>query len=216
MAFRPASRWGNRRNQYYARFKLTGDPLYRGVLDALPSDGLPVLDLGCGLGLLAHVLRQNGRVQAYTGVDLDTAKIRQATCAAAKSQLPRVGFAPLDLRGPLPPHSGHVALLDVLQYLDLSAQRRLLGEAAAAVAPGGRLILRTPLANGDARDHITRLGDRLAWQIGWMRSRPHHYPVEMDLHDALRAAGLQATAARPLHGRTPFNSWFLVAERPFL
>lgn len=214
MAFRPASRWGNRRNQYYVRFKLTGDPLYRGVLDALPKDHLPVLDLGCGLGLLAHVLRQHARGQAYTGVDVDTAKIRQATCAAATSRLAQVHFESLDLRGPLPPHAGHVALLDVLQYLDLPAQHRLLARAAAAVAPGGRLILRTPLANKDGRDQITRLGDRLAWRIGWMRTRPHHYPVEADLREALRAAGLQATAARPLHGRTPFNSWLLVAERP--
>ncbi|HBS55905.1 MAG TPA: SAM-dependent methyltransferase, partial [Stenotrophomonas sp.] len=50
-AFRPVQAWGNRRDYYYTRGKLGSDPLYDGVLQHLPDDGLPLLDLGCGLGL---------------------------------------------------------------------------------------------------------------------------------------------------------------------
>ncbi|HHJ1607628.1 TPA: hypothetical protein ACQGUA_005952, partial [Pseudomonas aeruginosa] len=92
----------------------------------------------------------------------------------------------------------------------------LLRAASAQVAHGGRLLLRTPLATRDGRDRTTRVADRLAWLIGWMGTRPRHYPDPQVLQTTLAEAGLQVTAPRPLHGRTPFNSWLLVAKRPAL
>ncbi|HIE4564579.1 TPA: methyltransferase domain-containing protein [Stenotrophomonas maltophilia] len=213
-AFRPAQAWGNRRDYYYARSKLGNDPLYDGVLQHLPDDGQPLLDLGCGLGLLAHVLRQRGGTQRYLGVDVDAAKITRARRAAA--DLHDVRFDCLDLQASLPAQSGHVLLLDVLQYLDAGPQQVLLRAASARVAPGGRLLLRTPLATGDGRDRTTRVADRLAWLVGWMGTRPRHYPARQALQATLAEAGLRVTAPRPLHGRTPFNSWLLVAKRPVL
>jgi len=212
-AFRPARPWGNRRDYYYSRAKLGSDPLYDGVLQQLEGSHRPLLDLGCGLALLAHVLRQRGASQNYLGVDVDAAKIRRAEHAAHRAGLARVRFAALDVQAPLPAHNGDVALLDVLQYLHETPQQTLLQQAAARVAPGGRLLLRTPLATGDGRDRTTRAADRLAWMIGWMGTRPRHYPEAGNLYSVLTAAGLQVEAARPLHGRTPFNSWLLVARR---
>ncbi|WP_295572309.1 class I SAM-dependent methyltransferase [uncultured Stenotrophomonas sp.] len=211
-AFRPAHPWGNRRDYYYTRGKLGSDPLYDGVLQHLPDDGQPVLDLGCGLGLFAHVLRQRGGTQRYLGVDMDAGKIARAQRAA--TDLPDVHFECLDVQAPLPALAGHVLLLDVLQYLDAGAQAALLLAASARVTVGGRLLLRTPLATGDGRDRTTRVADRLAWLVGWMGMRPRHYPDPQIVQATLAAAGLQVTAPRPLHGRTPFNSWLLVAERP--
>lgn len=213
-AFRPTQVWGSRRDYYYTRGKLGSDPLYDGVLQHLPDDGQPVLDLGCGLGLFAHVLRQHGGSQRYLGLDVDAGKIARARRAAA--DLPDVHFDCLDVQAPLPAQSGHVLLLDVLQYLDAGPQQALLHAASTRVAPGGRLLLRTPLATGDSRDRTTRVADRLAWLVGWMGTRPRHYPDPQVLQATLTEAGLQVTAPRPLHGRTPFNSWLLVAERPSL
>ncbi|WP_294996754.1 class I SAM-dependent methyltransferase [uncultured Stenotrophomonas sp.] len=209
--FRPSRAWGSRRDYYYTRSKLGSDPLYDGVLQQLPDDGQPVLDLGCGLGLMAHVLRQRGRTQRYRGVDVDAAKIARARRAAA--DLREVHFDCLDVQAPLPSQPGHVLLLDVLQYLDAEPQQALLRAAAARVAHPGRLLLRTPLATGDGRDRTTRVADRLAWLIGWMGTRPRHYPDPQQLQAILVEAGLRVSAPRALHGRTPFNSWLLVAER---
>ncbi|EMR0466219.1 class I SAM-dependent methyltransferase [Stenotrophomonas maltophilia] len=213
-AFRPAQAWGSRRDYYYTRGKLGSDPLYDGVLQHLPDDGQPVLDLGCGLGLFAHVLRQRGGTQRYLGVDVDAGKITRAKRAAA--DLHDVRFDCVDVQAPLPAQAGHVLLLDVLQYLDAGPQQALLRAASAQVARGGCLLLRTPLATGDGRDRTTRVADRLAWLIGWMGTRPRHYPDPQVLQTTLAEAGLQVTAPRPLHGRTPFNSWLLVAKRPAL
>jgi len=210
-AFRPAQAWGNRRDYYYTRGKLGSDPLYDGVLQHLPDDGQPLLDLGCGLGLFAHVLRQRGRRAPYLGVDVDAAKIARAQRAG--TGLADVQFDCLDVQAPLPAQHGHVLLLDVLQYLDAQPQLQLLKAASARVAPGARLLLRTPLATGDRRDRTTRVADRLAWLVGWMGTRPRHYPDPAQLRATLADCGLQVGQVRPLHGRTPFNSWLLVAQR---
>ena len=53
-AFLPERALGNRYDYYYTLTKLRTDPLYPGVLDALRGCGAPLLDLGCGLGLLAQ------------------------------------------------------------------------------------------------------------------------------------------------------------------
>jgi len=212
-AFLPEKRWGNRRDYFYTRAKLASDPLYDGVLQSLPDDGLPLLDLGCGLGLLAHVLHQREAGNAYLGVDVDAGKVARGERAARRAGLVDARFACVDVQAPLPSHHGHVALLDVLQYLDAGPQRALLRAAAASVAPGGRLLLRTPLAIGDARDRTTRIADRLAWLIGWMGTQPRHYPAAAQLESELLATGLRVITLSPLHGRTPFNSWLLVAER---
>jgi len=213
-AFLPERAWGNRRDYYYGRSKLRHDPLFEGVLHWLPDDDRPVLDIGCGLGLLAHVLRQRQRRGRYTGVDVDAGKVVRARRAALRGRLAQVRFDAVDAQAGLPAHQGHVVLLDVLQYLDPAPQQALLEAASACVAPGALLLLRTPLATGDRRDHTTRIADRLAWLTGWMGTRPRHYPSATVLEGRLARAGLTVHPPRPLHGRTPFNSWLLVAERP--
>ena len=82
------------------------------------------------------------------------------------------------------------------------------------VAPGGRLLLRTPLATGDGRDRTTRVADRLAWLVGWMGTRPR-YPDPQVLQATLAEAGLKVTAPRPCTGarRSTAGCWWPNAPR---
>lgn len=211
-AFAPSRPWGNRWDYYYTLSKLRSDPLYPGVLAALRGTHAPVLDMGCGLGLLAHALRHDGQAQPYYGVDNDAAKIRRGDVVAGRSGLAAVRFERMDLATTLPRHCGNVAILDVLQYLPASAQQALLQAAADMVDDGSRLVMRMSLADQTRRGRISRLGDRAANLIGWMQFRPRHYPDADQLRAQLEQAGLKVNLA-PLYGRTPFNNWLLVAER---
>ena len=161
-AFLPASRWGNRYHYHYVQAKLRTDPLYPRVVAELRDGEWPLLDLGCGLGLLVHALRGDGQRQPYLGVDMDTAKLQRATRASVLAGLAGVRFAQHELaRDPLPAHLGAVALLDVLQYLPASAQHALLAQAVARLAPGAPLVIRVPLARDRARSRFTRLADHI-------------------------------------------------------
>ena len=211
-AFWPESRFGNRWNYFYTRSKLASDPLYPAVADALRGTTAPVLDLGCGLGLLAHTLREAGIAAGYRGVDIDAAKIAHAQRFAARAGLHDVAFEAMDLAHALPTHRGSVALLDVLQYVDTAAQVRILDAACAMVAPGGRLFVRSGLATPGWRQRVSAVADALAAHAGWMYSPPKRYPDEALLRGRLDAAGLRYEIT-PLSGNTPFNNWRIVAQR---
>jgi len=211
-AFLPPRWHGNRWHYFYSRIKHGSDPLYPGVAAALRGSTLPLLDLGCGIGLLAHALRAGGVDLAYRGVDNDAGKIAQARIAATTAGLRDARFDVVDLAREFPPHQGSVALLDVLQYLDDAAQQRLLAAAIAMLAPGGRLVLRTGIEDDSSRMRLTKGFERIANLLGWMNAAPRNYPRAETLQRLLHDAGLEGTFAS-LRGKTPFNNWLVVATR---
>jgi SAM-dependent methyltransferase len=211
-AFLPARWYGNRAPYYYVRSKLASDPLYGGVVDALRDSDAPLLDLGCGLGLLAHTLRHAGVALSYRGVDNDAGKITQAAAAARAAGLADARFEMLDLAAELPHHRGNVALLDVLQFLPPAAQERLLDAAIAMLTPGASLVLRSGLDDDGWRAHVTRRVDQFSRWVRWMNAGPTRYPARAALEARFAAAGLQ-TEFSPLFGHTPFNNWRIVAKR---
>jgi len=212
------SRW----HYHYVRSKLGSDPLYPGATAALGGLAQPLLDLGCGIGLLAHYLRVAGHDGGYLGVDNDAAKIARAQAVAQHAGMQNVEFRCVDLAAALQAgpsaerlfdHRGSVAILDVLQFLPPAAQDPLLRLAAACVAPGGRLLIRTGLAGTGWRARVTRAVDTLSRVLRWMNTGPKAYPEREALASLLAGAGLQVRFS-PLWGGTPFNNWLVVAERP--
>lgn len=216
-AYLPPRWFGNRWHYHYARIKLATDPLYPGVVAALHGCDAPLLDLGCGPGLLAHALRAGALQMPYRGVDNDAGKIAIARRAAARggvhgAGLHGVDFDVVDLAAGLPKHSGSVAILDVLQYLSDADQQRTLDDAVAMLAPGSRLVIRTGLEDAGARQRLSRRLDQAAHRIGWMNTAPRRYPQADALAARLQGAGLVAKFTS-MSGRTPFNNWLVVATR---
>jgi len=211
-AFLPAKPWGNRWDHYYTRSKLGSDPLYPGVCEALRATQAPLLDLGCGLGLLAHALRAQGLALPYRGVDNDAGKIDRARLAAQRAGLADTGFEVVDLSREYPAHAGSVALLDVLQFISPEAQARTLDAAIAMLVPGAKLVIRTGLEDGSRRARVTRAVDVFSRALGWMNAGPSRYPEAAALRARLESAGL-AVEFTPLFAGTPFNNWRVVATR---
>lgn len=202
-----------RAHYWYVRCKLAADPVYAAVGAALDSTAVPLLDLGCGIGLLAHTLRARGFAGSYVGIDNDAKKIAAARAAAERVGLHETRYECADLANePLPPHRGNVALLDVLQFVSPQAAARLVERAAACVAPGARLVIRSGLDDADARTRLTRAVDAFSRHVGWMNATPKRYPTHADLESLLSRCGLHARFT-PLSGRLPFNNWLVVCER---
>ncbi|ALN83888.1 methyltransferase domain protein [Lysobacter capsici] len=211
-AYLPEHPLGNRWDYYYSRAKLSSDPLYPGVSEALRGTDAPLLDLGCGLGLLAHTLYADGIRVPYRGVDSDAAKIRRAVRAAAKVGLKDARFDTMDLSRELPSHRGNVVILDVLQFIPYPAQAQAIDKMIAMLTPGAKLVIRTGLDDGTGRARITRAVDLFSRALGWMNAMPRYYPDGEALRARLLAAGLQVEFT-PLFGRTPFNNWRIVASK---
>ena len=193
----------------YVYWKVRTDPAYTAVLDQLRGrDPQPLLDLGCGVGVLALFLREHGLTAPVVGVDHDERKIEAARRAARGYR--DVDFIRGDARDPLPP-AHDVVLLDILQYFAPPDQQRILENVARAIPPGGMVIVRQAIGDDSWRHRVTRGVDALGRASRWMRAEKLQYPTR----DALAApfANGFETEVTPLWGRTPFNNYLFVFTR---
>lgn len=201
------SRW----DQGYVASKLRTDPLYSALAGELADSPLPLLDLGCGLGLLAFFLRDAGVKIPIIGLDYDDRKIESANRAMVAGDFTDISFIHFDARKGLPEHLGNVSILDILQFFTKDEQTDLLNQAAQRVAPGGKLVIRSGLRDASARFKITVAGDFLAKATFWMKAAPTHYPAARDLEQILCPYG--EVLLQPLWGKTPFNNYLIVLKR---
>lgn len=196
----------------YVPSKLGSDPVYAAVTRELTDSKLPVLDIGCGLGLMAFYLRESGFEPEITGFDYDVRKIDSARRMAARSGFPGLNFMDGDARTGLPSFAGNVVILDILQFFTRTEQEALLRLAAERVAPGGKLAIRSCLRDDSRRFRITVAGDWLAKLTFWMKAAPVCYPDRDLFESVLGSAGLNVRV-EPLWGGMPFNNYIIIAER---
>lgn len=202
--------WFQRR---YVQGKLSTDPAYAAVAELVARRPLPLLDIGCGIGLLGQYLHAKGVITTYLGVDHDARKIEAGSRALRQLGLEQALPLRLADGATAYPLRGHVAILDVLHYLSEARQRELLDNAIAHLAPGGMLIVRNVLRERSLRYAITRVSEFFLSASGWMRVGAQHYPSAAELRTQMEAAGLRVDI-RSLHGRTPFDCYLVVAEKP--
>ncbi len=195
----------------YVRGKVRGDPVYAAAFHLLNAAPMPVLDIGCGLGLFEFYLRERGYEPALTGVDFDARKIGRARHAAGQ-QYTGLTFTTEDaLAGPA--HGGHVVLLDMLHYIDADRQARLLARVAAQVAPGGYCLIRDTLRDGSWRFRVTAFGEWVASLATWQKSPAVHYPTVPETCAPFSARGFSCEV-KPLWGKTFFNSYLFTFRAP--
>lgn len=194
----------------YVSSKVKTDPLYGAVFEELHAADMPLLDLGCGMGLLAFYLREKGLHFPIHGLDYDPRKIEAARRVARMLSHGQVSFDTHDAREGLPEHSGNVSILDILQFFTPPEQEALLNLAASRVAPGGKLVIRSGLRDESWRFKVTVAGDLLAKASFWMKAAPTHYPTGADFERILSPHG--KVKVLPLWGGTPFNNHLIVLE----
>jgi SAM-dependent methyltransferase len=211
--------------QRFARGKLRHDPMFSALLrrGCLPDRGA-LLDLGCGQGLLLALLvaarDQFGRGQWPPGwpppplnltlqgieIDPDRAGVAQRSLA----EWARV--TQQDVRDAAFPRCSIVVLLDVLMYLEERDQVRVLEKAAAALEPGGMLLLREADAGAGFAFRVTRWSERVLEILrGRLRDRLH-YRGAAQWTGLLETLGF-SVSAEPMSAGTPFANVLFVARK---
>jgi SAM-dependent methyltransferase len=193
--------------QGYVRWKVRSDPAYSAVLDRLRDSEVPLVDVGCGVGILPFFLREHGWMGPVVGIDFDERKVQLAREASRRYR--EVDFVVADARGPLP--AGHnVVLLDVLHYFEPSDQRRILENARQAVPERGIIVIRQGLRDSSWRHRLAKSVDDLARTFRWMRGERPYYPSREEVIDPFSGFDVEV---RPLWGRMPYNNHLFVLRK---
>ena len=206
-----AGHFRSRTLRLYARGKIAADPVYAAALECFRGSELPILDVGCGIGLLGFYLREAGLSNEIFGIDLDEEKVR-AGGEVAREHYRGIELIAGDARQTLSGFRGSVALLDVVHYLDDEEQAQLLGAAAARVAPGGICIIRDCINDRSWRYRATYLEESFARTIGWLKVPRLNFPSLNALTEPFESRGFRSEIT-PLWGRTPYNNYLLVFAR---
>jgi hypothetical protein len=171
-------READRASYYFALFKLRNDPFYSVLLaEGLVPANARIVDLGCAQGLLAAWLWTAQQsyaagvwesacpapvsIASYRGIDRSEAEIHRARQALGANAEFAVGdMAQGDLSG-----ATLIVLLDVLHYLDYTAQRDLLHRVRAALPAEGLVLLRIGDSDGSLRARVSGWVDRLVLRL---------------------------------------------------
>ena len=125
----------------------------------VPRQGF-IVDLGCGHGLFACLLREAAESRRVLGIDLDERKIEVARGAVRDTQWLR--FEVGDIIKEQPPHC-------VLYLLPFEDQERVLRNAAAALGEGRPLIVKLQERRTDPRYAITYAQELITVGLGFTR-----------------------------------------------
>lgn len=148
--------------EWYCRIKTALEGNYEVFHRLLPREGR-IYDLGCGYGFAAHALHWAAPGREIKGYDYDADKV--ATAEAVHLKGAGVSFSAADLRElQLEPADG-ILLMDVLHYLLPEEQAALLRKCAAALRPGGVLIVRDGVKELTQRQKGTALTELFSTRL---------------------------------------------------
>lgn len=132
----------------------------------VPRKGF-VVDLGCGYGLFACVLRETSATRRVLGIDLDEGKIEVARSAIKDTQWLRFEVGDI-VHDPLP-RCDAVTIVDVLYLMPFERQEQVLRNAATALGEGAPLIVKAQERRRDPRYAVTYAQELVTTSLGFTR-----------------------------------------------
>ena len=132
----------------------------------VPKKGF-IVDLGCGHGLFACVMREASPTRRVLGIDLDERKIEVARKAIRDTQWLR--FEVGNIVTDTPPKCDGVTIVDVLYLLPFDQQEQVLKNAASALGEGGPLVVKSQERRLDPRYALTYAQEIVTVSLGFTR-----------------------------------------------
>ena len=122
--------------------------------------GDSLLDVGCGPGLLAHLLSHRGFAGTYSGVDPDGRKVGRAR--AWVGETPRRTFRAGSVEAAEGTAFDEAVIVDVLYLVRRAERARFVADVVARLGPSGRLLVLTSGGGPRWKRAVDRAQERVA------------------------------------------------------
>jgi uncharacterized protein (DUF2062 family) len=210
----------------FARGKTTGDPVCRHVLEHEVAGGTGTLvDLGCGQGLMLALIAEAAATSRAGGWDAGRPAPPAFSRLIGVEMRPRIAGIALraldgeaeirrgDIRHTGVPPCDVVLVFDVLHLISAEEHESMLRAIYAALAPGGRVLVREADASAGWRFRMVRLGNRIKAIVTRNWRQRFAFRTAEEWARILEAAGFD-TMVRPMGAGTPFGNVLLVGRKP--
>lgn len=140
--------------EWYLRVKIKLEKDYKFLNDIIPLKA-NIVDVGCGYGFLAYMLRMVSKNRMVLGIDYDEEKIAIANNAPAKDE--GIAFKVMDLTEEDLPKADVYIMNDVLHYMPETIQVKLINQCIDILPDNGLLIIRDADSDLKERTKFTQL-----------------------------------------------------------
>ena len=177
-------------------------------------DGEVFVDLGCGYGVWAFYLAQLRPQVRILGSDPDDDKVQVAAAIARQNGLTRLEFSTGKAQDISLPACSLISLVDILYLIPYDEQIEILQKCAAALLPGGRIMIKEIGSRPRWKYLVNYLEEVLAVRVLRItRGSEFYFRNEQDWKDILDDLGLQASVIQ-LDAGYPHPHVLILGEKP--
>lgn len=175
----------------------------------VPASG-PILDLGCGHGLLTNLLALGSDNRDVLGVDIDAAKIETARLTIGART--NVRFEVRDATTIRDGAFAAIAVADVFYLLPPEQQRRLIGNCFRLLRPSGLFLWKTQVRRPRAKFALTYGQEWVMTRLGPTMGQGLFFLDTAASLDALRTAGFRTVQVAPARWR-PYTDMLFIGYK---
>ena len=154
--------------EWYMRIKVKLEDNYQLFESLLPKKGT-ITDIGCGYGFLPYMLAYMSEDRVVIGTDYDEDKIIVANNCFSKTK--NISFFAADATECELPKSDAFILSDILHYLPVIEQEKLLIKCMDSLNAGGMILLRDADSSLKGRHWGTRYTEFVSTNVGFNKTK---------------------------------------------
>ncbi|MCX6296685.1 MAG: 1-acyl-sn-glycerol-3-phosphate acyltransferase, partial [Bacteroidetes bacterium] len=154
--------------EWYMRIKIKLEGNYTLFESLLPKKGT-ITDIGCGYGFLPYMLAFMSEDRIVIGTDYYEEKIAVANNCFSKTN--NITFFTADATECELPKSDAFILSDILHYLPVTEQEKLLIKCMDSLNPGGMVLLRDADSSLKGRHWGTRYTEFFSTNVGFNKTK---------------------------------------------
>lgn len=176
-----------------------------------PPSG-PLLELGCGHGLLTNLLALGDARREVLGIDIDSAKIEAARRTIGDRT--NVRFAVRDATAIRDGAYAGIVVADVFYLLPPEEQRRLIATCYRLLRPGGLLVWKTQVRRPRAKFALTYGQEWVMTRLGPTQGQGLFFLDTVASQDAMRHAGFNVVTVPPRAWR-PYTDLLFIGSKGY-
>ena len=185
-----------------ARFLFSVHPIMDVLEKYIPKSGL-IIDLGCGYGIISHLLSLSHPERKIIGFDVSHIRIE----TARKTESDNIQFQLADIKKAQIPTCDAVIIIDILYLIPYQDQERVLLKCFEGLNQDGVMIIKDTNKSTSWKFRYTYIEERIKTKLGIygreVREKSLHYRSSEDFSALLKRIGFDLLVIKKKHSFYP-------------